>query len=254
MERGSLWYGDSLERMKEIEDGSIDMVLTDPPYGIIQAKWDVTVPFDPLWEQYERVVKENGAILIFSAQPFTSALVMSNPKMFKYEWIWHKTNPKGHLNAKKMPMRVHENIEVFYKKQPTYNPQFTHGHQRKIVKNGGAKTKNENGCYGAMATTRYDSTDRYPIDVQIVSNGAKDKGFHPTQKPVELFEYFIKTYTNEEDVVLDSFAGSMTTAIAAMNLNRRFICIEKDREMFSKGKERVRRYLEERGDDGFTQT
>ena len=166
-----LWQGDCLELMNDIPDKSIDMILADPPYGTVQCRWDTIIPFEPMWKQINRVIKDNGAILLFSSQPFTSALIMSNPKMFKYEWIWHKTHPKGHLNAKKMPMRAHENIEVFYKKPPTYNPQMTHDHKRKVAKTNYIREADGNSCYGReVRKTSYDSTDRYPLDIQIFSN------------------------------------------------------------------------------------
>lgn len=243
-----LWQGDCLELMDDIPDKSIDCIITDLPYGTTQAKWDVIIPFEPLWEQYNRVIKDNGVILLFSSQPFTSALIMSNPKMFKYEWIWQKTHPKGHLNAKKMPMRAHENIEVFYKKPPTYNPQMTHGHKRKAAKTNYIREADGDSCYGReVRNTSYDSTDRYPLDVQIFSNADQSNKIHNTQKPVEIYRYFMRTYTNEGEVVLDSTAGSMTCAIAGIDENRKVIYIENDKEIFEMGKNRVFEYLKERG-------
>lgn len=214
-----------------------------------QCKWDIVIPFESLWEQYNRIIKDNGAIVLFSSQPFTSQLILSNLKMFKYEWIWQKTHPKGHLNAKKMPMRAHENIEVFYKKPPTYNPQITHGHKRKVAKTNYIRESEGDSCYGReVRNTSYDSTDRYPLDVQIFSNANQLGKIHRTQKPVEIYEYFIKTYTNENEIILDSCAGSMTCAIAGINLNRRFICIEKDEEIFESGKNRVFDYIKEKNE------
>ncbi len=235
--------------MNYIPDKSINCIITDLPYQITQNKWDVIIPFEPLWTQYDRIIKDNGAILLFSSQPFTSQLILSNLKMFRYEWIWHKTHPKGHLNAKKMPMRAHENIEVFYKKPPTYNPQITHGHKRKVSKSNYIRESNGDSCYGKeIRNTSYDSTDRYPLDVQIFSNANQLGKIHRTQKPVEVYEYFIKTYTNENDIVLDSCAGSMTCAIAGINLNRKIICIEKDTEIFELGKDRVIEYIKEKNE------
>lgn len=180
---------------------------------------------------------------MFSSQPFTSALVMSNPKMFKYEWIWYKTHPKGHLNAKKMPMRVHENIEVFYKKPPTYNPQMTHGHKRKVAKINYIRESDGNSCYGReVRNTFYDSTDRYPLDIQIFSNADQSNKLHPTEKPVKLCEYMIKTYTNEGETVLDNCMGSGTTGVAALNLHRNFIGIEIMKKYFDIAKERISNY------------
>lgn len=217
--------------------------------SITQCKWDTVIPFEPLWEQYNRIIKDHGAILLFSSQPFTSALVMSNPRMYRYEWIYQKTNPKGHMNAKKMPMRAHENVEVFYKKLPTYNPQMTHNHKRKVAASKYTRGLNkQDGCYGKETRdTFYDSTDRYPVDIQVFSNANQNGKIHNTQKPVEVYEYFIKTYTNAGDRLLDSCAGSMTCAIAAINTDRRFVCIEKDTNIFAAGKERVFNHLKERG-------
>ena len=241
-----LWQGDCLELMKDIPDKSVDMILCDLPYGTTQCKWDSVIPFEPLWEQYNRIIKDNGAILLFSSQPFTSALVMSNPKMYKYEWIWQKTHPKGHLNAKKMPMRAHENIEVFYKKPPLYNPQMTHGHKRKVANTNYIRESDGNSCYGReVRNTSYDSTDRYPLDVQVFSNADQSKKLHPTEKPVELCEYMIKTYTNEGDIILDNCMGSGTTGVACANTNRRFVGIELDNNYFEIAKNRISEVYQE---------
>lgn len=240
MAKIQLYNGDCFEIMKDIPDKSIDMILCDLPYGITQCKWDITIPFQPLWEQYKRIIKENGAILLFSSQPFTSALVMSNIKMFKYEWIWQKTHPKGHLNAKKMPMRAHENIEVFYNKPPTYNPQMTHNHKRKIANTNYIRESNGDSCYGKETrATFYDSTDRYPLDVQVFSNADQTNKLHPTQKPVALLEYLIKTYTNEGETILDNCMGSGSTGVAAINTNRNFIGIELDEKYYEIANERI---------------
>lgn len=245
-----LWHGDCLELMDNIPDKSIDCIITDLPYGITRCKWDVVIPFEPLWKQYGRVIKDNGAILLFSIQPFTSALVMSNIRMYRYEWIWQKKHPKGHLNAKKMPMRAHENIEVFYKKLPVYNPQMTHGHKRRVAKTNYTREADGSSCYGReVRNTLYDSTDRYPLDIQAFSNANYSGKIHNTQKPVEIYEYFMKTYTNENETVLDSAAGSMTCAIAAINTCRKVICIEKDKEIFKTGRDRVMEYLVKRGEE-----
>lgn len=234
---------DCLEGMKEIDDKSIDMILCDLPYGTTNCSWDIVIPFDDLWKQYERIIKDNGAIVLFGSQPFTSILVTSNLKLFRYEWIYEKTQPSGHLNAKKMPMKYHENVLVFYKKPPTYNPQKTTGHKRKVSK-GQITTKSQlgKGCYGvAEKGANYDSTERYPKSIQCFSNGLmKQKSIHPTQKPVELLEYFILTYTNEGEVVLDNCAGSCSTGIACYNTKRNFIGFEKDKEIFLRGNERLK--------------
>lgn len=244
LEVNKIYNEDCLEGMKRIDDKSIDCIICDPPYGTTQNHWDSIIPFEPLWKQISRIIKDDGAILLFSSQPFTSVLVMSNPKMYKYEWIWQKTHPKGHLNAKKMPMRAHENIEVFYKKTPTYNPQMTHGHKRKVANSNYIRESNGDSCYGReVRITSYDSTDRYPLDVQIFSNADQRNKIHRTQKPVEIYEYFMRTYTNRGDIVLDFAAGSMSLAIAAINTGRYYICFEKDREIFNLGSQRVKEHM-----------
>lgn len=244
LEINKIYNEDCLEGMLRIDDKSIDCIICDVPYGTTQCHWDSIIPFEPMWKQINRVIKDNGAILLFSSQPFTSALIMSNPKMFKYEWIWQKTHPKGHLNAKKMPMRAHENIEVFYKKPPIYNPQITHGHKRKVANTNYIRESDGDSCYGReVRNTSYDSTDRYPLDVQVFSNGDQTNKIHRTQKPVEIYEYFLKTYTNKGDTALDFAAGSMTLAIAAINTGRNYICFEKDKDIFSLGSQRVKEHL-----------
>ena len=226
--------GDCLEIMKEIPDGSIDMVLTDPPYGTTACKWDSVIPFDLMWEQLNRIIKPNGAIVLFGSEPFSSALRMSNIKNYKYDWMWEKPTATGYLNAKKQPMRAYENISVFYKTQPTYNPIKTQGHKRKVssaisrgksIERAIGKSKvynNEN----SEKITDYNSTERYPRNVITFSTDKQKSKLHPTQKPVALMEYLIKTYTNEGETVLDFAMGSGTTGVACKNLNRKFIGIE----------------------------
>lgn len=227
---------DCFQGFNLIDDKSIDLILCDLPFGKTQNEWDVILPLDKLWQQYERIIKDNGAILLFGMEPFSSRLRLSNIDLYKYDWIWQKTNPKGHMNAKKQPMRAHEVISVFYKSQPTYNPQMTHGHQRKTARNEYTREKDGAGCYGKeKRNTFYDSTDRYPLDVQIFSNGDQTKKIHPTEKPVPMLEYFILTYTNTGDLVLDNCAGSGSTGKAAHNTGRRFIGFEKDREIYKRG-------------------
>lgn len=235
-----LLNGDCLQLMKQIPNKSIDMILCDLPYGTTACKWDNVIPFEPLWEQYNRIIKDNGCIALFSSQPFTSSLVMSNPKMYKYEWIWQKTHPKGHLNAKKMPMRAHENIEIFYKKPPVYHPQMTHGHKRKVGKTNYIRESDGNSCYGReVRNTSYDSTDRYPLDVQVFGNAVQSKKLHPTEKPVALLEYLIKTYSNEDDIILDNCMGSGSTGVACVNTGREFIGIELDENYYNIAKNRI---------------
>lgn len=217
----SVLHGDCLELMKDIPDSSIDMILCDLPYGTTACKWDTVIPFDPLWAQYKRIVKPNAAIVLTASQPFTSQLVMSNPEWFRYEWIWVKSKITGVLNAKKMPVRKHEQILVFAEKMPNYNPQ---GLTRKpaITRQGGCSNN-----YGKRSTVAYlQEFTGYPSDVVHFSSPGNTT--HPTQKPVALFEYLIKTYTNEGDVVLDNCAGSGTTAVAAINTNRNYILMEKE--------------------------
>jgi site-specific DNA-methyltransferase (adenine-specific) len=226
--------GDCLIEMQNIPDKSIDMILCDLPYGTTACKWDTIIPFEPLWEQYKRIIKDNGAIVLTASQPFTSALVMSNIKMFKYEWIWNKNKGSNIMLAKKQPLKIHENILVFGGKN--YNPQKTDVvgkirdqrlEKEKINRNDGAVTPK-----GAIKyADDYDPSKKYPVSIQYFPNHReKEEVFHPTQKPVALFEYLIKTYTNEGDLVLDNCAGSGTTGVACKNLNRNFILIEKEPE------------------------
>lgn len=238
--------GDCLEVMKSIEDNSIDLVLCDLPYGTTKCKWDIIIPFDKLWEQYLRICKDNCAILLFAQTPFDKVLGCSNISMLKYEWIWEKTQATGFLNAKKMPMKAHENILVFYKKVPTFNPIKTTGHNPINYYTKKASVQNKTSLYGKVLddVSGGGETDRYPRSVQIFSSDKqknKNNGFiHPTQKPLALCEYLIKTYSNENDLVLDNCAGSGTTLLAAKNLNRQFIGIEKEQKYFDIIKERLK--------------
>lgn len=202
------------------------------------------IPFEPLWGEYERITKDNAAIILFGNGMFTADLMESNRKLWRYNLIWHKTQPTGFLNAKKMPLRAHEDICVFYKKLPTYNPQMTTGHMRKVSKAEHKVNSKKTTDYGEHGLTTYDSTERYPRSVLTFPKDVQKSALHPTQKPVALIEYLIKTYTNPGDLVLDSCAGSMTLAIAAMNTRRDYICIEKDPEIFEIGKKRVYGYSE----------
>lgn len=229
--------GDCLEEMKGIPDGSIDLVLTDPPYGTTACKWDTCIPFEPMWEQLKRVTKKNGAIVLFGSQPFTSALVMSNPKMFKYEWVWEKEQGLGNLNAKKRPLIKNENIVVFYRSQPTYNPQMTVGKPYKIVRQKNtAEFLGKNGTKDGYVTEN--KGERYPVNILFYKRDLRDR-LHPTQKPVALMEYLIKTYTNEGETVLDFTMGSGTTGVACKNLNRHFIGIELSSEYYEIAKKRI---------------
>ena len=234
----TLLHGDCLELMSQIPDGSVDAIICDLPYGTTACKWDTIIPFEPLWAHYKRVIKPNGAIVLFGSQPFTSALVMSNVDMFKYQWVWDKVNrPTGHLNVKKQPMRQTEDVLVFYAAQCTYNPQMTQGTPYRAT--GSKKSDN----YGAQvtSTTICDDGMRYPRNLLAIA--ADERGtvgrIHPTQKPVALLEYLIKTYTNEGYAVLDNCMGSGTCGTACLNTGRRFIGIEKDEAYFNIAKNRI---------------
>jgi site-specific DNA-methyltransferase (adenine-specific) len=238
----TLMHGDCLEKMAEIADGSVDMVLADPPYGTTACKWDSIIPLEPMWEHLKRVIKPNGAIIITSSQPFSSALVMSNVRMFKYDWVWRKPKGTGHLNAKKMPMNNYENISVFYKSQPTYNPQWTFSKPYTSAKSGKvnkvASTEVSNKHFDGPSYRNGSDGRRYPTRVQEF--GVVERGtVHPTQKPVALMEYLIKTYTNEGETVLDFTMGSGTTGVACKSLNRSFIGIEKDDSYFEVASNRI---------------
>lgn len=230
----NLMKGDCLEMMKLIPDGSVDMVLCDLPYGTTQNGWDSLIPFPELWAEYKRVGKENCAFVLTAQPPFDKVLGCSNLAMLKYEWIWEKTKATGHLNAKKQPMKAHENVLVFYGKQATYNPQKTEG---KPYKGSGGGSKNDN--YGDFEAVREGSQDgsRYPRSV--IQFAHESKPVHPTQKPVALMEYLIRTYTNEGDVVLDNTMGSGTTGVAAANTGRKFIGIERDDKYFAIAQKRI---------------
>ena len=235
MEKNIIYHGDCIEGMKTLPDNSVDMVLTDPPYGTTQNKWDTVVDMDAFWEEIKRVTKKNSAILIFTQMPFTATVVMSNPKMFRYEWICEKYNSTGFLNAKRMPLKCHENVLVFYEKLPTYNPQMMQG---KPHSRGGTDRQSKN--YGSYADTkRIISNTYFPRDVLKVNWQDSTRGLHPTQKPVSLCEYFIKTYSNKGDIILDPFIGSGTAAVAAINTERKYIGFEQDDKYFEVAKNRL---------------
>ena len=242
--------GNCLEVMKGIETGSIDAIITDPPYGTTQCKWDSVIDFDLMWEQLNRIIKPNGAIVLFGSQPFTSALVMSNPKMFKYDWVWDKINGSNFLNAKKQPLRSNENISVFYKKQCTYNPQLIDRDNKNIRD---PKKEYGNGMGTVYGNTKPNFmfnegreiplTKGYPKNIISINNKEKEmhpsKVLHSTQKPIALMEYLIKTYTNENETVLDFTMGSGSTGVACKNTNRSFIGIEMDDKYFNIASERI---------------
>ena len=235
MELNVVYNEDCLEGMNRIEDKSIDMILCDLPYGTTQNKWDSVIPLDKLWNHYNRIIKDNGAIVLTAQTPFDKILGCSNIEMLKYEWIWQKSQGTGHLNAKKMPLKNHENILVFYKKIPLYNPQFTKGKSYTCKSGSGSSNYN-----AQKSVITINNGLRYPLSVIYFENN-KDK-LHPTQKPVELFEYLIKTYTKEGDIVLDNCMGSGTTAIACMNTNRNYIGFEIDKGYYDIILERIKNH------------
>lgn len=234
----NIYLGDCLEVMKSISDKSIDMILCDLPYGTTACKWDIIIPFEPLWNQYKRIIKDNAPIVLTGSQPFTSKLIVSNIEMFRYEWIWEKGKATGHTLCKKRPLKSHENILVFYKNQPKYNPIMGVGEKykgRNNIEIYKKPTEDWNIKHGARSNN---NGTRFPRSIFKISN-VNIKGMHPTQKPVALFEYLIKTYTNEGDLVLDNCIGSGTTAIACINTKRNFIGIEKDINYFKMSNKRI---------------
>jgi DNA modification methylase len=240
-QESQLLLGDCLDLFDVIPDGSVDMVLADLPYGTTACKWDSIIPFDLLWRGYKRVCKPNAAIVLTASQPFTSALVMSNPRWFKQELVWRKNKASGHLNANRRHLTAHESIVLFSPGTPAYNPQRTSGHRPANY----AKRIKYTPVYGAQVSTEYEggNTDRAPttvVEFPVVNNdGSGDGRFHPTQKPVALMEYLIRTYTNEGDLVLDNTMGSGTTGVACVNTGRRFIGIEKEPEYFAVAERRI---------------
>jgi len=246
-----LIHGDCLEEMDRlIEKGTIfDAIITDPPYGTTACKWDSIIPFESMWERLNKLIKPNGAIVLFGSQPFTSALIMSNLKMFKYEWIWDKVQPTGALTVKKMPMKQHENVIIFYKEQPTYNRQMKERKKEDIRINAIRNKKNQKtnfgyehvGGMGMKYAVDYDPTKVNPKTIITFSKQpTRIKNLHPTQKPVALMEYLIKTYTNEKDLVLDFTMGSGTTGLACLNTNRNFIGIEKEEKYVKIAEKRIK--------------
>lgn len=230
--------GETINEMSKLPSKSIDMILCDLPYGTTQCKWDSVIPFDMLWKEYTRIIKDNGAIVLTASQPFTSNLVMSNPKLFRYSLVWEKSKSTGYLNSKKMPMRSHEDILVFYKNLPTYNPQMVDGdpydkgkaHRPTDVyreQKGEIHVKNETG-------------KRYPRSVQYFKTAESEgKVYHPTQKPISLMEWLVKTYSNEGDMVLDNTIGGGTTAIACIRTNRKYIGIDVSEEYINITNQRI---------------
>lgn len=240
IEPNDLVQGDMLEAMNGIPDGSIDMILTDLPYGTTACRWDSVIDFDKLWKQYNRVIRDNGAILLFGSEPFSSKLRNSNIDNYRYDWVWEKDKGTNIFQAKRQPMKNYEDVMVFYKKQPTYNPQMRVGKPyTKIQRN--SRLGEHLGAGNSRASDMINETgERYPLaTIHYTRDTARGVSYHPTQKPVALLEYLIKTYTNEGEVVLDSTMGSGSTGVACKNTNRRFIGIELDEEYFKIAKERI---------------
>ncbi len=239
----NIYQGDCLELMNGIPDKSADMILCDLPYGTTQNKWDTVIPFDKLWKQYNRIIKDSGAIVLFGSEPFTSLLICSNIDSFKYNWIWQKNKSTGFLNAKIQPLNDHETISVFYKKQCRYNPQMTKAdrvYKRGLVIRDKSLDLQQSDNYGEQKSfEQVDNGLRYPKRIQYFNNNFTQQQLHPTEKPVDLLEYLIKTYTNESELVLDNCIGSGTTAIAAINTNRNYIGIELDENYYKIAKNRI---------------
>ena len=232
MELNTIYNEDCLVGMKDIPDKSVDMILCDLPYGTTACKWDTIIPFEPLWEQYERIIKDNGAIVLTASQPFTTKLIDSNIDLFRNCWVWNKKISGNPLLAKHQPLKVHEDICVFSKKRHNYYPQMRKG---KMRKKGGGRSK----LFDMEMSAKY-SDEYYPISIIEFSNAKR--GVHPTQKPVALFEYLIKTYTNEGETVLDNCMGSGTTAIACLNTNRNYIGFELDEEYYKASLDRIEKH------------
>ena len=235
----TLLQGDCLELLKEVKTNSIDLILADLPYGMTDNKWDSVIPLTPLFEQYQRIIKDHGAVLLFGMGKFGASLIMNAPKKmpYRYDWTWYKTRPVGFLCSHRMPLRAHENIYVFYKHLPTYNPQMRTGfepYKARRFPTSGSNYQLPSGT--GMA--RESNGDRFPVDVITFSNG-NNHYVHPTQKPVDLLEYLIKTYTNEGMTVLDNTMGSGSTGVAAKQLKRNFIGMELDKEYFEIAKQRI---------------
>lgn len=242
--RSVLVHADCFDVFPYIADKSVNLILCDLPYGTTACKWDSILPFEKLWNEYERIITDNGAIVLTASQPFTSALVMSNPKMFKYEWIWEKAVGSNFAIAKYQPLKEHENILVFAKNKTTYNPikEERKGSGAKRLVNGYKSNGTQTEVYGGIIPNRkgkeYDNL-KYPSSVQYFNNRDKYRGLHPTQKPLELMKYLIKTYSNEDDVVMDNCMGSNTTGLACKELNRQYIGIEKEKAYYDISVKRV---------------
>lgn len=250
LELNKIHLGDCLERMKEIPDKTVDMILCDLPQAFTaRNKWDVIIPFEPMWNQYNRIIKDNGAIILFANGIFTADLMISNRKMWRYNLVWDKVLASGHLNAKRMPMRQHEDICVFYKKPPLYNPQKKKGKPSHSIGSAAGKSSDEmydNTNYGEYNRVQSISDMKYPKSILIFQKPHPSTTIHSTQKPVELYEFLIRTYTNQGATILDNCSGSGTAAVASINSGRIFICIEKDIKEYEKSCRRIADHINSR--------
>lgn len=234
--------GDCMELMPSLPDGSIDMILCDLPFGVTRSRWDRPIDPSRLWKEYARIIRENGAIVLFGQGAFTADLIRTAGKLYRYSLVWVKTSPTGWLNAKRMPLRAHEDIIVCYKRQPVYHPQMRHGQTRKVSTAQHKRNSRATEVYGAYERRSYDSTDRYPTSVLTFKTDKQRSAILPTQKPVALLEYLIETYTDAGDTVLDNCMGSGSTGIACLNTHRKFIGMELDEACFEKARERISGY------------
>ena len=240
LQKNKIYNMDCMEGMKEIPAGSVDMILCDLPYGTTHCDWDIKIPFAELWAEYERIIKDNGAIVLTAKQPFTSDLIQSNRKLYRYNMVWIKNIGCGYMNAQIMPLQQHEDICIFYKRTPTYNPQMESGYERKVSRASQKRKCKAAEVYNkAICTKDYDSTERYPISVVYFGSDKQKEALHPTQKPLALFEYLIKTYTNRGDLGLDNCIGSGTTAVACIRTGRQFIGFEKSEKYYQVAVERI---------------
>ncbi len=234
-----LLHDDCISAMSSLNEHSVDMLFTDLPYGTTNCKWDTPIDLPSFWKEVNRVVRPGGCRALFAQPPFDKVLGCSNLKHLRYEWIWEKNQPTGHLNAKRMPMKAHENILIFYDKLPTYHPQMTHGHKRKVSSAEHKRNTKHGDIYHTFANTSYDSTDRYPRDVLHGKSDKQKSCIHPTQKPVWLCEYIVLTYTDPGETVLDCCMGSASIGVACQNTGRKYIGIDREKKWYEAAKARL---------------
>lgn len=244
----SLYLGDCIEVMQTLPPGSVDMLFTDLPYGTTRCKWDTPIDLQAFWPEVQRVVKPDGCIALFAQTPFDKVLGHSNLEQLRYEWVWEKTQATGHLNANKMPLKAHENILIFYNRLPTYHPQITHGHVRKVSTANHKRNCKQSEVYNPVALTTYNSTDRYPRSVLRGPTDKQISHLHPTQKPVWLCEYIVQTYTDSGNIVLDCCMGSASIGVACQRTGRDYIGIDKDQHWYDVAKKRLQQSTQEEGE------